>query len=366
MNFKNLVVLLLICWVCNACHEGLEALPETVSIEVKEKNLNSATVSLNATRPRRGQGGNWSFVSNNASTASFSDERNPLATFTGDPFETYTLKWTLSLHTNSGDSEKSGNITFRMADGYSVAELIAASIPLGKIADSVLVGDIKAAGVTDAQLKSAGVIGEVQDGEGNVYPWVKIKKNIWMAKNLQATKYADGTLIDNVTPYNNDAANEAIYGLLYTWYAARKNAPEAQNIGVQGVCPTDWHIPTYQEFSDLPHEGVLLKTSGTLQDGTGLWRDSGNEASEGNNKSGFSALPGGYGRYQADPDHPQHGLNYTDFTESAGFLISSYSSGSFTDHCGSFYVSYSNPDAVFTYSSGGSRLSVRCVKDSNK
>jgi hypothetical protein len=195
----------------------LEALPETVSIEVRGMNLTSATVGLSATKPGRGQGGNWRFVSNNSSTASFSNEQDPLATFTGDPFQTYMLQWTLSLHTNSGDSEKSGRIRFRMTDGYSVAELISANLSLGQIANSVLVGDIKGAGATEAQLKTAGVIGEVQDNEGNAYPGVKIKKNIWMTKNLQATKYADGTLISDVAPYNNGASSTDIYGFLYTW-----------------------------------------------------------------------------------------------------------------------------------------------------
>jgi len=364
MNFRSLFFLSIVLSICAACEEeGVDPLPETLMAEVTARDINTSTVTLNATKPGKGQAGNWSFVSDNGPTASFSNEQDPTAKFTGDPFETYTLRWTLSIHEDGGDSEKSATVKFRIADSYSVEDLIGAGIPLEKISDSVLVGDIKAAGVTDAQLKAAGVIGETQDSEGNVYPWVKIKKNKWMTKNLRATKYSDGTPIPNVTDYKNDPTHTETYGPLYNWYNARRNAPEKQTDGVQGVCPTGWHIPTYLEYSDLPVKAELLKTPGELQKGTGLWYDAGVQPPEGNNKSGFSALPVGYGKYESDPDHPQHGLMYLGFTTATGFVVSSYSSSSLTNHCGTFYISYNWPTSTFVYSSGGSELSVRCVMD---
>jgi uncharacterized protein (TIGR02145 family) len=360
---RTLIFFLLVFLVASACDDELDPLPETVLVEIQEKSLANTTVTLSATVPGRGLTGDWSFVSSNALTASFSSEKSPETVFTGDPFETYTVKWTITRYADSGPTETSKTITFRIADGYSVKELVDANISLIKIADSVLVGDIKAAGATDAQLRVAGVIGEVQDSEGNIYPWVKIKKHKWMTKNLRATKYSDGTPIEDVAPYNNDPSYTDTNGLLYDWHAARDHASREQTTGVQGVCPNGWHIPTYQEYLDLPSESVLLKTVGTLEDGNGAWRDPGDQSLEGNNNSGFSALPTGYGNYESDPDHPNRGLTYISFTEATGFWVSSYASASNTDNCGSFYLWFNQPQSLYVYSSGGNKLSVRCVQD---
>ncbi|MBN1186830.1 MAG: hypothetical protein JXB49_31420, partial [Bacteroidales bacterium] len=75
--------------------------------------------------------------------------------------------------------------------------------------------------------------------DGQIYNWIKIGSQIWMAENLRAIKYTDDTSIPEVTGdtewgnlgdnntdkaycwYNNDSTNNAgIYGALYTWAAA--------------------------------------------------------------------------------------------------------------------------------------------------
>ncbi len=80
-----------------------------------------------------------------------------------------------------------------------------------------------------------------------------------------------------------------IYGALYT-YAAATNGDNT-GTGVQGVCPTGWHMPSDDEWDDLETElgdvaGGKLKS--TCME---LWNSSNTGAT---NESGFSALPGGY------------------------------------------------------------------------
>jgi uncharacterized protein (TIGR02145 family) len=73
------------------------------------------------------------------------------------------------------------------------------------------------------------------------------------------------------------------------------------------ACPDGWHLASDEEWSTLikyldpgadPNAGLaesdiaggMLKATGTIEDGTGLWRRPNKEAS---NVSGFSSLPSG-------------------------------------------------------------------------
>ncbi|MCM1029978.1 MAG: SUMF1/EgtB/PvdO family nonheme iron enzyme, partial [Oscillibacter sp.] len=81
--------------------------------------------------------------------------------------------------------------------------------------------------------------------DGKTYPIIKIGEQCWMGKNLNygvinSTKYC----------YNNTESNCDQYGGMYTWYMAMNNAP-ASPVGVQGICPQEWHIPSYSEWEDL-------------------------------------------------------------------------------------------------------------------
>jgi uncharacterized protein (TIGR02145 family) len=141
------------------------------------------------------------------------------------------------------------------------------------------------------------------DVDGNVYSTVQIGTQCWMAENLKTEHYRDGSPIPTglsdgawsaaTTPafaaYENSAANKAVYGLIYNWYAA--NAPA-------GLCPAGWHVPSDDEWTQLTDflggtttAAGQMKTTGTLTAGTGLWARPNNGAS---NSSGFSGLPAGY------------------------------------------------------------------------
>ncbi len=170
--------------------------------------------------------------------------------------------------------------------------------------------------------------GTVTDFDGNVYNTTKIGNQEWMAENLKVTSYSNGmsiplklvnsewsnlwlTSTDAYCYLNNDSNSK--YGALYTWSAAMGRdvaaASNANPSGVQGICPNGWHLPSESEWNQLQN---YLIGDGYNYDGstygnkiakslssTSLWYSYSVMGSVGNdvktnNKTGFTALPGGY------------------------------------------------------------------------
>jgi uncharacterized protein (TIGR02145 family) len=151
----------------------------------------------------------------------------------------------------------------------------------------------------------------VRDVDGNVYPAVTIGSQVWMAKNLQTTRYPDGTpipLVDSIPVwdvldenskaycwYGDDEKNKNTYGALYTWAAAMNGteSSDANPSRVQGICPTGWHLPSDTEWEELEtYLGGSSVAGGKMkQTGTTNWADPNEGAT---NESGFTGLPGGY------------------------------------------------------------------------
>jgi uncharacterized protein (TIGR02145 family) len=161
--------------------------------------------------------------------------------------------------------------------------------------------------------------------DGNVYNTVQIGSQCWMADNLAylpsvspSGDESNALPIYYVYDYQGTDVNAAkatinyqTYGVLYNWPAAMAGAVGSNSIpsGVQGICPSDWHLPSDEEWKIL--EGEVDSQYGypdTEWDDTG-WRgaDAGsnlkeagtthwNSTNTGTNLSGFTALPGG-GRY---------------------------------------------------------------------
>ncbi|HYK45550.1 MAG TPA: fibrobacter succinogenes major paralogous domain-containing protein [Parafilimonas sp.] len=138
------------------------------------------------------------------------------------------------------------------------------------------------------------------DNDPGMYAAIKIGKQVWMQKNLAASRYRNGDTIPQVKDvakwaklttgawcwYNNDSATGAVYGKLYNWYAV--NDP-------RGLAPTGWHVSSDADWDTLStflgkNAGGKLKDTGTIEAGTGLWHYQNKKAT---NKSGFTALPGG-------------------------------------------------------------------------
>jgi uncharacterized protein (TIGR02145 family) len=214
--------------------------------------------------------------------------------------------------------------------------------------------------------------GTVTDADGNVYQTVKIGTQVWTAENLRTTKFNDGTYIPHVTDslgwvalttpgycyYNNTINADSIkkFGALYNWYA----------VNTQNLAPMGWHIPTDAEWNTLQNylianrynwdgsitgfkiaKSMATKTDWIVSTVTGAI---GNDLTK-NNKSGFSALPGGYRSF--------HGFSY---------VIGSYGSWwSATDFDASYAFSrylYYNFDYLCSFTYGKNcGFSVRLVKD---
>lgn len=201
--------------------------------------------------------------------------------------------------------------------------------------------------------------------DGHVYQWVKIGEQVWMAENL-AFKTETGSWA-----YYEDESNVAVYGRLYDWATVMDGSASSSlsPSGVKGVCPEGWHLPSEGEWNQLAkyvsdqfgpylntgqlweNVGTHLKATGTIEEGTGLWKQSLNTAL-GSDDFGFSALPGGrrqpvIGYYS---DLGNKGLWWTSSTFSFGSPKYADLSSSST----SFWIYGGDP---------GWGFSVRCVKD---
>lgn len=198
----------------------------------------------------------------------------------------------------------------------------------------------------------------VTDYDGNVYKTIIIGNQVWMQENLKSLHYADGTLIDGVWKYNDSDSLANIYGLLYSWQAAMRGASSSDQIpsGVQGVCPTGWHLPSSAEWYILVdlyggeyQAGAALKEAGTQH-----W-ESPNEGAT--NVSGFTALPGGF--------HYQPGGGFGVLGATGGWFTSYNSAG----YVYSIYMGKEVPYAIQfgTWQGPGysfQDMSIRCLKNS--
>ncbi|GEM_PF-4968185 len=133
--------------------------------------------------------------------------------------------------------------------------------------------------------------------DGNMYNWVKIGTQIWMAEDLKASQFISGVWIDYIEaevriPYlekwqkasrnKQPARTELKYEdrgvMLYNWWTVNDS---------RGLAPEGWHVPSDKEWETLidylgGKENALVKMK--AENGWGL-------SLNGNNASGFSAYP---------------------------------------------------------------------------
>jgi len=114
------------------------------------------------------------------------------------------------------------------------------------------------------------------DRDNKFYKWVKIDKQVWMAENLNyEARYS--------VCYNDSAAYCDKYGRLYNWDAT------------ETACPSGWHLPNNEEWDVLIAAVGGSHIAGKFLKSTSVWNDYKGESGNGEDKYGFSALPGGYG-----------------------------------------------------------------------
>lgn len=132
---------------------------------------------------------------------------------------------------------------------------------------------------------------------GAVYKQVRIGSQVWMAENLRATTYSDGSAILCLTGYewsgttdgaycwyDNDSINYAsTYGALYNSYSIESG----------NFCPAGWHVPSDDEWSGLGnYVGGQDVAGGKLKEaGFSHWLEPNTGATD---EKGFKALPGGF------------------------------------------------------------------------
>ena len=195
------------------------------------------------------------------------------------------------------------------------------------------------------------IYGSVSDNDHNTYKTLKIGTQTWMAENLRAVKYNDGTAIPFIvdvvdwvnltTPgycwYNNYSV---AYGAMYNWHT----------VNTGKLCPIGWHVPSDTEWTKLTTYlgGESVAGNKLKETGTTLWIG---QNTNGTNESGFSALPVGYRNYSGTFNNIGRYAYWWSSTEAS-------STDSFYRD---IYYGYGSIDRSST--DKRSALSVRCLHD---
>lgn len=235
----------------------------------------------------------------------------------------------------------------------------------------------------------------MEDYDGNTYALVKIGKQCWMAENLRVTHFADGTEIPfgkSCTTYyfnpnyfskyypGNNNRNVSTYGYLYDWVTTMHGeySSNSNPSGVQGICPTGWHVPSEAEWNQLQEyinsqsqyfcDGKSKNTAKALASTTG-WRESKSSCTPGNmmqenNASGFNAVPAGrFNPFTNELFNPRPLC----FSEEATFWTSTAEKPSLDPYgARMMHIDYNEKD--MRHGVGGSNpkvygYSVRCLRD---
>ena len=155
--------------------------------------------------------------------------------------------------------------------------------------------------------------------EGQLYPTVSLDTGCWFKTNLNVGKQVVGAKAQtNNQIFEKYCLNDLPaycdeFGGLYQWAEAMNYTYNASNSGtllvnvqMQGICPTGWHIPNFQEYCGIaqfldPSYDCNIpfanNTAGASLMANYYWELYYNGSATytgGNNSSGFSILPSGY------------------------------------------------------------------------
>lgn len=185
-----------------------------------------------------------------------------------------------------------GNIKF-YALNYAIMKNFNAKITLLALAFTISAcgGNSSKSG----EVSKDGETGTATDQQGQNFETITIGSQVWMAENLNVEQFQNGEAILKANNweewskagkeqkpawcyYEFKDENGKKYGKLYNWYAVNDT---------RGLAPKEWKIPSEKDWKQLEnHLGELAGKS--LKSATG-WNNDGN----GDNASGFNALPAG-------------------------------------------------------------------------
>ena len=212
--------------------------------------------------------------------------------------------------------------------------------------------------------------------DGQTYKTVTIGDQVWMAENLNYAytgvpyNYSGYTSDSTSWCYENDPANCAKYGRLYTWAAAMDSSGTWSTNGkgcgygsecsptgtIRGICPEGWHLPDTTEWNTLfsavggvQDEDYAYRWhgAGTALKSTGGWYNDRN----GTDAFGFSALPAGYRLNNGSCNYEGYDAYFWSSTEGSSHNAYGMNLHTYGDYA---YLGYK-------YKYGG--FSVRCLKD---
>lgn len=257
---------------------------------------------------------------------------------------------------------------------FSISTLIAQNDTMYVMKNGAVVGQYNINTEVDSVIFYKPIIEDSTSGtftdarDGNVYNWVKIGNQVWMAENLaylpSVNQVADGSedaagsyyYVYGYDGTDVNAAkatsNYATYGVLYNWTAAMAGSASsnANPSGVQGICPTGWHLPSDAEWTELTDylDGTSVAGGKLKETGTTHWNSPNTGAT---NETGFTALPDGH-RYFLGTfnDIGIHGNWWSAREYDATFAWYRY-----------MYYNESNVSRSNNSKHGG--FSVRCVRD---
>jgi uncharacterized protein (TIGR02145 family) len=94
---------------------------------------------------------------------------------------------------------------------------------------------------------------KVYDVDGNDYNTVKIGQQCWLKENLRVTHTPGGSEISYIIVARPNNSWEPRFGYLYDWNVAMNGqaSSNANPSGVQGICPSGWHVPSGSEIAQL-------------------------------------------------------------------------------------------------------------------
>lgn len=217
----------------------------------------------------------------------------------------YSIVFSLSKDLSSPQVISAGNgftkkLTHADLDGI-LEDLGVGAYKEGEVYWTIQSGDTKGEVRSMKLLRFFGPFTDPRDGQ--IYRVCRVvdpltgESAVWLADNLRATSYADGTPLtglDVIFWAPNETFGEEwvdIFGGYYTWNAAMRDVAAVENgERVQGIAPDGWHMPSLEEWQFLLNNCTEDDTPGTDLKDKNLW----DPGAEGVNSLGFNMAGTGY------------------------------------------------------------------------